>query len=59
MPITPDNTTDVHIARGTVRGASCVSSARLHAASNPTIVNAPSRKPITHAPTWVAEPIEK
>ncbi len=42
MPTAPDNSTARSIARGIVLCGSCVSSARLLAASKPTIVYAPS-----------------
>src|SRR6266699_6618255 len=42
-PTTPLKTTEDHMAVGTARWASCVSSARLAAASKPTIVKAPSK----------------
>src|SRR6185312_7281494 len=55
-PSTPDARTACHIARGTTRSGSLVSSARLAADSKPTMVNAPSRKPIIHGPAVVRSP---
>ena len=55
-PSTPEARTACHMARGTTTSGCLVSSARLAADSNPTIVNAPSRKPSIHGPTVVAVP---
>src|SRR5712692_9387651 len=58
-PTTPLKTTEDHMARGTTRWASCVSSARLAAASKPTMVKAPSRNERTKGPAEVSPPKEK
>ena len=55
-PRIPEASTACHIARGTTRSGSWVSSARFAADSNPTIVNAPSSVPSRNGPTCVAEP---
>ena len=55
-PSTPEARTACHMARGTTTSGCLVSSARLAADSNPTIVNAPSRKPSIQGPTEVAVP---
>ena len=55
-PTTPLKNTENHMAVGTVRWASCVSSARLAAASNPTMVNAPSRNESMNGPALVSVP---
>src|SRR5215510_3327537 len=55
-PSTPEASTACHIARGTTRSGSLVSSARLAADSKPTMVKAPSRKPSIHGPAVVRSP---
>ncbi len=55
-PSTPDAMTACHIARGTTRSGSLVSSARFAADSKPTMVNAPSRNPSIHGPAEVQSP---
>ena len=49
-PRTPEASTACHIARGTTRSGSWVSSARFAADSNPTMVNAPSSVPSRNGP---------
>ena len=63
-PTIPLNRTENHIAVGTTRWASCVSSARLAAASKPTMVKAPSKNasmkgPAALSPPRVNHPLEE
>ena len=55
-PRMPDSSTEVHMARGTTRSGSSVSSARLPQASKPTMVKAPSRKASTQGLSCVRVP---
>src|SRR5229473_3696580 len=58
-PTIPLKSTENHMARGTTLWASCVSSARLAAASNTTMVKAPSRNESIKGLADVSHPREK
>src|SRR5260221_13911463 len=55
-PTIPLKNTENHMAVGTARWASCVSSARLAAASKPTIVKAPSKNASIKGPEGGQDP---